>query len=326
MRIAWATDVQGIGDAYGFTYGNRYGKACLEDAGVTIDPDAPIALHHCPPHSFKPIPGKINVLWTAWEFSTLPPWETETLGQADAVFVTARFLADVFRQYVNCPVEYVQQGIDTSRFFPRPRSYRPKPFRVLWVGAPNDRKGHQFVTTAWGAFAGNPRMELYLKTTGTGRFEQHGNIVFDSRDLPGEEMVRLYHSADLFAFPSMAEGFGFTLGEAMACGIPCIAPRHTSLADITTPHCILNLAYRETGERFKLELPGEGQFMVEAAEPDVNDLAPKIDWAYQHKAKARKIGRKGAAYIARNFTWRHAGRRLRAALRRVAQANLQEAA
>lgn len=323
MRVAWATEMNDIGNAYGFTHGNRWGKRCLEMAGVTIDPESPVAVHHCPPHAFRPIEGKFNVLWTAWEFAELPDWETKTLGQADVVCVTARFLVPVFKKYVRVPVRYVQQGIDTDAYFPKARSWARKytarhPFRVLWVGAANDRKGYQFLLGAWRAFADRPDMQLVLKTTLTDRLENVGNVIFDSRNLAQDEMVKLYQSADCFAFPSMAEGFGFTLGEAMACGLPCIYTPCTSLPDIAGDAAI-PIKY-STGEHFIMFSPDRGeQWRVEAAEPDATDLALKILWVKENRCDAERIGRAASARIRRLFTWDRAGNALRRVLESYCQ-------
>jgi len=47
-----------------------------------------------------------------------------------------------------------------------------------------------------------------------------------------EELVSLYNSADLFLFPSLYEGFGIPILEAMACGCPVITSNSTSLNEI----------------------------------------------------------------------------------------------
>lgn len=319
MRVAWATETTGIGNAYGYTHGNRWGRRCLEMAGVAIDPDAAVVVHHCPPHAFRPLPGRFNVLWTAWEFPELPDWERGTLSAADLVCVTAQFLVPIFRKYVSAPVRCVHQGIDTDAYYPRPRAwarrYSPRrPFRVLWVGAPNDRKGYQFLLAAWNAFSQAPDMELVMKTTLTDKLERAGNVVFDSRNLSQADMVALYHSADCFAFPSMAEGFGFTLGEAMACGVPCLYTPCTSLNEIAEQCKAIPLACRST-HCFTLRSPdGQREWQVEASEPDVRDLAMKILWIKDHPAEARRIGRAAARHIRQRFTWRQAGQVLRAVL------------
>jgi glycosyltransferase involved in cell wall biosynthesis len=45
-------------------------------------------------------------------------------------------------------------------------------------------------------------------------------------------LAAVYHGAELFVFPSIYEGFGFPLGEAMAHGVPAIAARSSSLPEI----------------------------------------------------------------------------------------------
>ena len=46
------------------------------------------------------------------------------------------------------------------------------------------------------------------------------------------DMPKYYQSADAFAFPSLYEGFGLPLLEAMACGCPVLALRRTSIPEV----------------------------------------------------------------------------------------------
>ncbi len=50
--------------------------------------------------------------------------------------------------------------------------------------------------------------------------------------LPPAELATVYQNADVFVFPSIYEGFGFPLLEAMAQGVPTIAARSSSLPEI----------------------------------------------------------------------------------------------
>ena len=47
-----------------------------------------------------------------------------------------------------------------------------------------------------------------------------------------EDLAALYSAAELYVFPSLYEGFGFTPLEAMACGTPVVCSRASSLPEV----------------------------------------------------------------------------------------------
>lgn len=57
--------------------------------------------------------------------------------------------------------------------------------------------------------------------------------------LPDSELPTLYSGADLFIFPSLYEGFGLPLIEAMACKCLSIASNNSSLAEISNGNALL---------------------------------------------------------------------------------------
>jgi glycosyltransferase involved in cell wall biosynthesis len=62
--------------------------------------------------------------------------------------------------------------------------------------------------------------------------ERRGRVV-------DEELVRLYSGAACFLFPSLGEGFGFPVLEAMACGAPVVASDRTSLPELAGEAAVL---------------------------------------------------------------------------------------
>lgn len=54
-----------------------------------------------------------------------------------------------------------------------------------------------------------------------------------------EDLVRLYSGADCFLFPTLGEGFGFPLLEAMACGAPVVASDRDSLPELAGAAAVL---------------------------------------------------------------------------------------
>ncbi|MCS7040644.1 MAG: glycosyltransferase family 4 protein [Caldilineales bacterium] len=109
-----------------------------------------------------------------------------------------------------------------------------KPY-VLYVGSHQAHKNLARLLEAWALL--NPR-EVVLVIAGAGdrRHEALGRRVralgLSSRvrmlpDFPAAALPALYGGAECFVFPSLYEGFGLPVLEAMACGTP-VACSHTS--------------------------------------------------------------------------------------------------
>jgi hypothetical protein len=57
-----------------------------------------------------------------------------------------------------------------------------------------------------------------------------------------EELVLLYQAASLFVFPSLYEGFGLPVVEALACGAPAIVGRNSSLVELVKQEALFDPA------------------------------------------------------------------------------------
>ena len=57
--------------------------------------------------------------------------------------------------------------------------------------------------------------------------------------VPDEDLPALYSAADLFVFPSLYEGFGLPVLEAMACGAPVITSNTSSLPEVAGDAALL---------------------------------------------------------------------------------------
>ena len=58
-----------------------------------------------------------------------------------------------------------------------------------------------------------------------------GNFVFPGF-IPNDQLPDLYRASSMYIFPSYFEGFGISLAEAMACGVPCACSNCSSLPEV----------------------------------------------------------------------------------------------
>lgn len=106
-----------------------------------------------------------------------------------------------------------------------------RPF-ILAPGEGNPRKDTATLLEAWHAV--RPRgMDLVLAGGAGPRADSPSDDgVLRLGRVSDEEMRALYSVADLFVFPTLWEGFGLPMLEAMACGCPVAAPRVGALPEV----------------------------------------------------------------------------------------------
>ena len=69
-------------------------------------------------------------------------------------------------------------------------------------------------------------LQQLAKELGIGKQTEFKGVVSEA------ELIALYQQASLFVFPSLYEGFGLPVLEAMACGCPVIASNTSSLPEV----------------------------------------------------------------------------------------------
>ncbi|MEO0166746.1 MAG: glycosyltransferase [candidate division WOR-3 bacterium] len=281
---------------------------------VEFDENAKISLAILQAYNYERVPDKFNVLFTMWETEDLPRNYVEGLKQADFIIVPCEHNKRLHQKYVDKPIEVCQEGCDTEIFKYKKREFpqNGKPFRFLWVGAPNPRKGYEEMAFICQMVKDVPGIEIYLKTTMTDRFEVRGNVIFDSRNISIEEMVNLYHSANCFVLPSRGEGWGLTLVEAMSTGLPCIAPRHTGIADFFDDY----VGYTVKWELKEIDLP-HYNLKTSCPFPDPFDIFHRMVYVVKNYKEALQKGKKASERVRNKFTWEKAGLRLYEILKEV---------
>ena len=143
MKLCWASEYWSVGNTYGYSvFANNFKKYIKPYVDFDMEEDVSIAI--CPADKFNYIPGKFNVLFTMWESQELPKSYIEKINEADALVVPCHFVKNLFKRYTPKPIYVAHPGVDSETFYYKERSFElgKEPFKILWLGAPNPRKGY----------------------------------------------------------------------------------------------------------------------------------------------------------------------------------------
>lgn len=306
------------GSAFGWSRINHAFASHLVAAGAIEDPAAPLVVHCTTANIFQRIPHRRNVLFTMTESAYPAPWLTQGLRRADALIVPSEWNRAVFARVCDVPIYVVPIGTHIDFYVginrPRPKRKAGGKFRVMWLGAHNQRKGWHEVLEAWKTFERDPSMVLYLKTTlNPGEREPigvrgHGNVLIDNRIIPDTDLLKLYAEADFFVFPSWGEGWGMPLAEAMATGLPCATNLFSGVTEFCDPTVVYPLRF--TQRLVQVHDTPSGVVHIEPmAVTDPASVVESIRWARQHWDSAQAMGRRGWNRM-QTFGWPHVSQRL----------------
>lgn len=279
----------------------------------------PLDLLHAPDFTLPPVRRGTRTLLTVHDLSFIRAPRTATpslraylehvvprsVARADHVLADSEATRqDVIELYGAPPekISVLYSGVD-ARFAPvtdpaeqqrvRDRyGIGPGPY-VLSVGTVQPRKNYARLAEALHRL-GRPDLRLviaggkgwlddalYQRIDALGLADQ---VIFtgfaDDTDLPA-----LYSAAEVFAFPSLYEGFGLPPLEAMACGTPVVAANTSSLPEVI-------------GEAGLLIPPTDVDALAGALARLLDDPALRADLIARGRQQAQR------------FTWAHAARQL----------------
>jgi glycosyltransferase involved in cell wall biosynthesis len=241
-----------------------------------------------------------------------------SVERADVVLAdSAHTRADLVSLFGISPdrVEVIFPGVD-ARFQPTPSSAAPpvggaehpgsegterlrkrygigeRPY-VLSVGTLQPRKNYVRLIHAFAKSKASQRRNMQLLIAG-GRGWLFQDIVEEAEKYDGvrlldfvddEDLPAFYRGATLFAFPSLYEGFGLPVLEAMACGVPVVCSGTSSLPEVA----------------------GEAALLVDPF--DVNELSKALDRVMEDDEQRQRMIERGLTRAAR-FTWERSARQL----------------
>lgn len=209
----------------------------------------------------------------------------EELALADTVFVASSFTRSTLAGLPSAPADIVVAPYGAP---PPPPGLSPArrtpgdPLRVLFVGSLGQRKGLRYLLDALAALGSGFELTLIGVPSSApcvplaNGLRRHRHIP----SLPHGEILAEMSRHHAFVFPSLFEGFGLVLLEAMACGLPVIATPHTAAPDIV----------RE----------GRDGFIVPIR--DAAAIAERLTWLAADEDRRQAMGQH-ARCRAQQFTW-----------------------
>ena len=223
-----------------------------------------------------------------------------SIMEADAVFGNSRYVAQTISQRFGVQAGTIHSGINRGVFFPKVGNSQPRPeigLVVLYAGSFQARKRvHLFIKEA----ARWPQVQFRL--VGRGELEPScrslagelgcQNVTFVGHLLPGQ-LAEEMRQADVFLFPSVIEGHPQVLGQAAACGLPCVA------MNVYHPDYVVN---------------GKTGFLVESDE----ELTQKLDLLLRDFTLRQSMSA-AAVQHAREFDWDRVTEQWQQVFQRVTQ-------
>ena len=170
------------------------------------------------------------------------------------------------------------------------RTRRPDgPFTVLFAGQIGLRKGAPHLIEAWESLRLKDARLWMAGSMSLGRdyLTDHSDSFRYLGALPRVRLLEVMREADLFVFPSLAEGFGLVIGEALAAGLPVLTTLNTGGPELIND--------------------GREGWCIPAHETD--SLREHIEWAYQNRDALYEMG-KLARLRAEQWTWADYRRKL----------------
>jgi glycosyltransferase involved in cell wall biosynthesis len=204
---------------------------------------------------------------------------------ADAILVASSYTKAtlVSNNIPAVKINIVPYGVDFHNFKTREIAPKNKKLRILFIGSMVQRKGLTYILEALNQL---PKDSSELILCGRGFIDHNlleayksSNIILKI-NLDNSSLLMEMHKADIFVLPSLSEGFGHVILEAMASGLPIIATDHTSAPDLISD--------------------GKEGWVIPIR--NTSALVEKLNWCIENKDQLFEMGNQSAA-TAKQFTW-----------------------
>jgi glycosyltransferase involved in cell wall biosynthesis len=230
----------GITAVYAYEDGARLSFRQAKKMGLECFYDLPIGYWR----AAKEILEEEKQRWPAWSDTLIGLQNSqdklgrkdEELRLADRIFVASKFTADTLKFFPGPlpPVEVIPYGYPPVANEKDYSDLDHGPLKLLFVGGLTQRKGIADL------FAVAEELKPFVSLTVVGRKSNSYCRALDIElakhrwipSLPHKDILGLMRRHDVLVFPSLFEGFGLVITEAMSQGTPVITTDHTAGPDL----------------------------------------------------------------------------------------------
>ncbi len=175
---------------------------------------------------------------------------------AKLIAISKKTKQDLIKKYGISPekIEVVYHGIDKKIFKPTKKKLKKlKSPYIFYMGSEVPRKNIENLLRAFreislkypdlflvkaGYHGGEGHREKMLKLIK--KYDLKDKVILISDYLKEEDLPMYYSNAELFLYPSLKEGFGMPLVEAMACGCPVVTSNLAPMNEIANNQELVN--------------------------------------------------------------------------------------
>ena len=216
----------------------------------------------------------------------------EELCLADHIIVASSFTKRTLKAapFEIAPVSVIPYGCPPPAAEP-PNVESNGPLRVLFVGGLGQRKGLSYLLAAVASLKRRASLTLIGRKT-TEQCPALNRAVGEHRwipSLPHAGILAEMHQHDVLVFPSLFEGFGLVLLEAISQGVPVIATKYTGAPDVITDGLEGFIVPLRSSEAIaeKLELLHRDRGLLREMQHAALKRAGELGWEhYRHRIAA----------------------------------------
>lgn len=209
----------------------------------------------------------------------------EEVKKADFHIVASSYSTEALKYEGISPqhIFRIPYGVDENKFVGNNRVFSSEVLNVLFIGEVNQRKGiNQVLQVAKHLHHKGFNFNIVgggVETAPTEYSKYKDCVKFWGR-VSFETLLSQLRDNQVFLFPTMGEGFGLVLLEAMAAGLPVV----------TTPNCA----------GYDIVTDGENGFVVPVG--DEKAIEEKLKWMKEHPEELKRMSDNAIA-TAKRYSW-----------------------